>query len=404
MIVFNDFLKWLSIDLSIKLTISLISLLVAYFLLEKFKGGKRIPGPKGLPLVGIAFSIKKEKMHLELANYARKYGNLCRFNLMGSDIVLVSGLKLIHEVFVTKQDGFSSRYLSNRLGILYKKEPGITAMNDDEKFRELKKICLKSFKHYGDGMETVESLTMRSINKFFTYLSNANGKAVDINDKIQYLLADIVYSMLLNQELSEEEISQITKMSIQFVEVTFGSKALLLELFPWLKYFGYKAYKKICDYERNVCAFWNKVIDQRFLMNQDEKNKDEISGAIDSMYSQLMKSSFQYSRASFCKTLQSIILAGFSTTSSSMYNFLPILLNHPQIEKRIFQEVSEAVGHSRMPCLEDKKNMPYSEACVLELLRYTTVVPFALPHETDRDMDLDGYQLKKGTQVYYIIC
>lgn len=118
------------------------------------------------------------------------------------------------------------------------------------------------------------------------------------------------------------------------------------------------------------------------------------------MYSQLMKSSLQHTRASFCKTLQSIIVAGFFTTSSSMYNFLALLLNRKDVEKKILEEVEKVVGFSRLPSLKDKEDMPYSEACILEILRYTSVVPFAVPHECDRDMELDGYKIKKGSQVW----
>lgn len=88
--------------------------------------------------------------------------------------------------------------MTKRLDLLADKEPGLVSMKDDPKFREMKKICLKSFKFYGNGMDNIEKLTTKSINKFFTYISNANGKAIDISDKIQYLLADIVYSMVNN--------------------------------------------------------------------------------------------------------------------------------------------------------------------------------------------------------------
>lgn len=90
---------------------------------------------------------------------------------------------------------------------------------------------------------------------------------------------------------------------------------------------------------------------------------------------------------------------GFFTTSSSIYGFLLILLNRKDVEKKILEEVEKVVGFSRLPSLKDKEDMPYSEACILEILRYTSVVPFAVPHATDFNLELDGYKIKKGSQV-----
>jgi len=42
-------------------------------------------------------------------------------------------------------------------------------------------------------------------------------------------------------------------------------------------------------------------------------------------------------------------------------------------------------------CVLGIDSLPYVEATILELLRYKTSAPMALPHRTMKDTELDGY-------------
>jgi len=51
-------------------------------------------------------------------------------------------------------------------------------------------------------------------------------------------------------------------------------------------------------------------------------------------------------------------------------------------------------------CVTCIYSLPYVEATLLELVRYKTLAPFALPHSTKRDAEVGGYFVPKGTMVH----
>ena len=61
------------------------------------------------------------------------------------------------------------------------------------------------------------------------------------------------------------------------------------------------------------------------------------------------------------------------------------------------------VGMDGRVTLAHKKQMPYTLACVLEILRFSNVSPIGIPHMTTEDTEVDGFHVKKGTGVGYIL-
>lgn len=60
------------------------------------------------------------------------------------------------------------------------------------------------------------------------------------------------------------------------------------------------------------------------------------------------------------------------------------------------QEIDEVVGQGRLPNLDDRIHMSYTEACLRELMRYETLVPSSIPHKAVHDVIFQGYYAPKG--------
>jgi cytochrome P450 len=69
------------------------------------------------------------------------------------------------------------------------------------------------------------------------------------------------------------------------------------------------------------------------------------------------------------------------------------------IQRKLQDELDKVVGKSRLPALNDRSELPYTQAVINELLRYSSLVPFSLFHKATKDVQLAGYTIPKDTMM-----
>lgn len=91
--------------------------------------------------------------------------------------------------------------------------------------------------------------------------------------------------------------------------------------------------------------------------------------------------------------------AGMETTSNTLSWGALYVLNHPDVQHKMRQEMDREIGSGRLIMMADKNRLPYINAAVNEVQRLANLLPMNLPHETLRDVQIGEWHLPAETGV-----
>jgi len=94
-----------------------------------------------------------------------------------------------------------------------------------------------------------------------------------------------------------------------------------------------------------------------------------------------------------------LYLAGTDTTTSLVSAFILLMVLHPDVLQKAQTEIDNVIGDAGLPTLSDQAALPYLEAVLKEVYRWTAPTPVGGPHQLTEEDDYAGFDLPKGSTV-----
>ncbi|KAJ8362801.1 hypothetical protein SKAU_G00116320 [Synaphobranchus kaupii] len=135
---------------------------------------------------------------------------------------------------------------------------------------------------------------------------------------------------------------------------------------------------------------------------KDTLNPQDLRGFVDSFLVRQQEESDQpgsyFHNNNLHFTVFSLFAAGTDTIAGTLRWGLLLMAKYPHIQDQVQEELSQIIGE-REPRLEDRRNLPYTDAVIHEIQRWAHVVPISNFYSTSCDVTFQGHFIKKGTTV-----
>lgn len=97
------------------------------------------------------------------------------------------------------------------------------------------------------------------------------------------------------------------------------------------------------------------------------------------------------------RTAAALYLGGAETTVTALTGFLLAMAKFPEVQKKAQEAIDLVIGTDRLPSLADRERLPYIDATVKEVFRWSPVAPLAFPHGVGEDIEYRGHLIPKGS-------
>jgi cytochrome P450 len=91
--------------------------------------------------------------------------------------------------------------------------------------------------------------------------------------------------------------------------------------------------------------------------------------------------------------------ATIETTPAILQMALIVMANHQEVQKKVQAEIDSVITSDRLPSLDDKARLPYTEATIWETMRFEPIIHEYLPRATRYDTNIGGYFIPANTIV-----
>jgi cytochrome P450 len=377
-------------------------LLCVYFLRLKRQNRKYADLPIAtprLPIFGNALHLDLSQCHISLADWALKFGPVFRIKIFNEEILVLNNFTSVHEALVLKGADFAGRPPMYRTSKSEREKHSIVWQTYTEKLQFLRKEVLRSLNMYGSGTNNLERRCAPEISKMLKSIRSWDGASFDPAQHLYDAVSNIMLGLTLDTsfEHGSASLQAMKTMNVLFNE-TFGTgNARYMDFLPWVSRVRcYAQHQQLEAALKLRDDFWTKEL----LLLKKRKGSNCIVERLLSLTSDPRLKQMNILEVTAKEVFTNLILAGSDTTATALTCLLLVFLHHPEVQEKMRAELDCQVGEHRLATLSDRAHTPYVQAVLLELLRFISHVPLAVPHYTTRDTSVMGMDVPKHMTVY----
>ncbi|XP_019474274.1 cytochrome P450 2J2-like isoform X3 [Meleagris gallopavo] len=383
---------WDSVSLQMLFVFLFVFLLVADYM-KRRKPKDFPPSPFALPFLGnVQFMIAKDPVAVA-QKFIEKHGDIFSMQVGSMSFVVVNGLPLIKEALVTQGENFMDRPEFPANTELFNKY-GLVSSNG-HLWKQQRRFTLTTLRNFGLGKRSLEERIQEECRFLTDAFRDEQGNPFNPHLKINNAVSNIICSVTFGNrfEYHDEDFQSLLRMMDETVTLQGKIMSQLYNAFPSIM-------KYLPGSHQTIFKNWKLM--KNFVCNVISKHKEDLNPSesrdfIDSYLQEMAK----HNGSDFCEdnlvacTLD-LLFAGTETTSTTIRWALLYMAMYPEIQARVQAEIDAVIGQCRQPALEDRNNMPYTNAVIHEVQRKSNIIPLNVPRQTVKDTVLAGFRVPKS--------
>ncbi|CAO2840088.1 unnamed protein product [Amaranthus hypochondriacus] len=374
--------------------------------ISKLKGRKfkLPPGPIPVPIFGNWLQVGDDLNHRNLTDLAKKFGDIFLLRMGQRNLVVVSSPDLAKDVLHTQGVEFGSRTRNVVFDIFTGKGQDMVFTVYGEHWRKMRRIMTVPFftnkvvQQNRFGWEAEAAAVVEDVKK--NPVAATDG--IVLRRRLQLMMYNNMYRIMFNRRFESEDDPLFNKLKAlngersrlaQSFEYNYGDFIPVLR--PFLR-----GYLKLCKEvkDRRLQLFKEYFVDERKkLASTKGASNNELKCAIDHILEAQDKGEINEDNVLYI--VENINVAAIETTLWSIEWGIAELVNHPEIQRKVREEMDTVLGKGHQITEPDTIKLPYLQAVIKETLRLRMAIPLLVPHMNLHDAKLGGYDIPAESKI-----
>uniref|UniRef100_A0A672IXP3 Cytochrome P450 2K1-like n=1 Tax=Salarias fasciatus TaxID=181472 RepID=A0A672IXP3_SALFA len=378
----------------------LVAFYVFFFNLFNNQKGQEPPGPRPLPVFGNLLQLDLKKPHQSLFELSKKHGSVFTVYFGIEKVVVLAGYQTVKEALVNYAEEFGDRDITPILEDSNRGH-GILFANGDS-WKEMRRFALSTLRDFGMGKRIAESKILDECDHLVEVLER---KPFDTRPPLTHATANIISSIVYGSrfEYNDSRFQNLVSRANQTIRLIGSPSVQLYNMFPRLASWVKNRHQILRNAQLTIS-------DVKDLVKQLKETlvPHSCRGLVDCFLIRKQKKEgscvgvSHFTEENLIYTVANLFGAGTDTTATTLRWALLLMAKYPQIQDKVQEELSRVVGN-RQVRVDDRKNLPYTDAVIHETQRLANIVPMSLPHKTSRDVTFQGFFIKKDTSVFPLL-
>lgn len=355
------------------------------------------PGPRGPPIIGQAFNLDTDYMHIQFMEWQKRFGDMVMFKAFGKPYLTISRPDILRKMFVTSENAnrFNDRVASFMGKYVIERTKDIVFRKCDEKQQTLKMATLNYVENtlmeekwfYEDICEECDDVV-----KTLEQLKDAPVDIVEVLDKFSVKVIGLLISGRRIKEEDEEFKSLCGFMEAGNELGTVKNQTILTILPGVRKLPGHlkDTYDVICDEKEKLKQYF--IIENKSERGLVAMLKQLALSVADDTGETWLDEDF------IMGVIMDLTAAAIVPLKHTLSVLILVLTHHPGVQDKIRQEMQTA---ATQVTIDQVSNMPYTAASVLELKRFHTPLPISARHcNRTGSAKFETYKIPKNTEIF----
>ena len=402
--------SYISNNPAIALYSVLVGLLVTLvFQVAKFYANVRSlpPGPLPLPVLGnlLHFLNKGERLpHEVITSFSKKYGSIFTFWTGPTPAVIVIDPQIAKDTLSKVE--FAGRPSFGEIDEVFlgKDATDIILSDFGREWEILRKVSHAAVRKFAVN-ERLPFIIDSKVKGFLREIEEQNGeKPFDPVEYVSFLMMSLLATIAYGRDFKMADPDFQNLNEANKIQTETNNKVILIGFLPFLKHIFREDFNKMLHTSLVQREFGTRQYKEHMASYSDESIRDFTDAMIcakkeaeaeDSNDSKYLKD------PNIVNSVLDLFGAGSETTKLTLLWVFLFLAEYPEYQKKIREEVEDALGSDDVPTLEHRPQCNLLQAFVFEVMRFRPIVPLGVPHKTIVDTEIAGHKIKKGVTVMF---